>query len=337
MKTTLRVLLLCVASLALASCATRARAPSEKGPLGFDELVSGEKRAGTVSVTWYGVATLLFDDGRTRVLVDGFFSRPDLGEPESFFDVMAEPDLEQIARMIEEAKLDGLAAITPVHSHFDHAMDVGVIARSTGAIVLGSDSTANIARGAGVPEEQIRVVDDRDTFGFGQFEISLIRSRHAPLLEGEIPLPGSIDSPLVPPVGLGEWKEGGSYSIVVEHPSGTALVQGSAGFVEGRLVEVAADLVFLGAGGLDRLGKDYADRYLAETVGATGARCVLPIHWDDFTVPFGTIVYAGAETTPAWLQEYANVEDHPIALATLPFGEPVHDLFGVCDGWMGSP
>ncbi|MYE81558.1 MAG: MBL fold metallo-hydrolase [Gammaproteobacteria bacterium] len=104
-----------------------------------------------MSVTWYGVSTLLFDDGETKVLTDGFFSRP-------FFaglDSIAEPDTAQIARMVETADLHDLAMITAVHSHFDHAMDLGVVALATGAAVFGSESTANVSRGAGVAESKI--------------------------------------------------------------------------------------------------------------------------------------------------------------------------------------
>src|SRR5215204_1438661 len=37
-----------------------------------------EPRDGTVRVTFLGVATLLFDDGETQLMTDGFFSRPSL-------------------------------------------------------------------------------------------------------------------------------------------------------------------------------------------------------------------------------------------------------------------
>ena len=39
-----------------------------------------EAGAEAVTVTWLGVTTLLFDDGDTQVLIDGFFSRPSLAD-----------------------------------------------------------------------------------------------------------------------------------------------------------------------------------------------------------------------------------------------------------------
>ena len=278
-----------------------------------------------VAVTWYGVATLLFDDGETKILIDGFFSRPQYED----LDSLAEPDAAQIERMIASAGMQDLAMITPVHSHFDHAMDLGAVARATGATVIGSESTANIARGAGVDDANIVVVEERHRSEFGQFSVELIRSAHAPLVNGGPPIPGTIDAPLTPPVRIGDWKEGGSFSIVIAHPAGTAVVQGSAGYVENSLAGVAADVVYLGIGGLGSLGKDHAAMYFKEIVGATGAGCVLPIHWDDFTQPFGTIVWRGSIYDVEWLREFAAGEDQAPGLATLPFAQPVN-AFPTC-------
>ena len=280
-----------------------------------------------VSVTWYGVATLLFDDGETQILIDGFFSRPEYED----LDSLAEPDTAQIERMIASAGMQDLAMITPVHSHFDHAMDLGAVAHATGATVIGSESTANIARGAGVDDANIVVVEQRHRSEFGQFSVELIRSAHAPLVNGGPPIPGTIDAPLTPPVRIGDWKEGGSFSIVVTHPAGTAVVQGSAGYVEDSLAGVAADVVYLGIGGLGSLGKDHAAQYFKEIVGATGARCVLPIHWDDFTQPFGTIIWRGSIYDVEWLREFAVAQDQVPGLATLPFAKPVN-AFPTCGG-----
>ena len=292
-------------------------------------LVAPPEGTPAVAVTWYGVSTLLFDDGETKILTDGFFSRPLFESLES----IAEPNMAQIARMVETADLQDLAMITAVHSHFDHAMDVGEVARATGAKVFASESTANVARGAGVDESQIVVVDDRRTERYGEFAVTLIRSAHLPLENGGPPIPGTIDAPLVPPAPIGAWKEGGSYSVVIEHPAGTAVVQGSAGYVEGRLDDVTADVVYLGVGGVGIPGKDHVASYFEEIVKATGAGCARPVHWDDFNRPFGEIAFMGdregAEEGISWVREFAAAGDPPVGLATLPFGQAV-DAFAGC-------
>ena len=50
-----------------------------------------------------------------------------------------------------------VAAVIPLHAHYDHAMDAPEVARRTGALLLGSESSANVARGWGLPERQIQV------------------------------------------------------------------------------------------------------------------------------------------------------------------------------------
>jgi L-ascorbate metabolism protein UlaG (beta-lactamase superfamily) len=235
-----------------------------------------------VSVTFLGVATLLFDDGRSAVLTDGFFTRPGaldvlLGRPVA-------PDAARIDAGLARAGIERLGAVVVVHSHYDHAMDAAEVARRTGALLVGSASTANVGRGAGLAEERIVVLGPRASLYQGAFRISLVPSRHVPLPGGG-GLGGAIEEPLVPPAPVSAWREGGSFSVVLEHPRGTAVVQGSAGFEPGALASVRADAVFLGVGGLARQDAGYVDGYWREVVLATGARRVFPIHWDDFTRP----------------------------------------------------
>src|SRR5699024_6896247 len=65
----------------------------------------------------------------------------------------------------------------------------------------------------------------------------------------------------------------------------TMLVQDSAGFIEGALQGHAAEVAFLGVGAAGKQGDAYLDAYWREMVATTGARRVIPIHWDDFTQP----------------------------------------------------
>lgn len=242
-----------------------------------------------VTVTWLGVTTLLFDDGNTQVLIDGFFSRPSLAD--ILFRVPVESDAAQINRVMDVYGMRRLAAIVPVHSHFDHAMDIGAIANRSNASILGSSTTAMIARGAGVPEDQIIVADDGGTFGFGDFTVTLIESAHAPIgWAGSVPLAGTVDEPLEVPAPVTAWREGRSYTIVIAHPQGTTLVQGSAGYREAQLGEVSADVVMLGTYGLTDMGPVYAGKYWHIFVTGTGAERVFPIHFDDYTKPFGEVV-----------------------------------------------
>ncbi len=177
----------------------------------------------------------------------------------------------------------------PVHSHFDHAMDAPEVARRTGAILLGSPSTANIGRGWGLPEDRICLARPGEPEAFGRFEITLIETRHfefpdPAVREQALGVP-EIEEPLVPPVAAFDYRVGTPYAIHVRHPLGTFLVQGSAGFLEGSLDPYDAEVVFLGIGGLGTQTADYRETYWRETVVVTGARHVIPIHWDSLMGP----------------------------------------------------
>ncbi|MDH5310683.1 MAG: MBL fold metallo-hydrolase, partial [Gammaproteobacteria bacterium] len=205
-----------------------------------------------VTVTWLGISTLLFDDGETQILTDGTITRVPLAGLLTMRPLVS--DIGQINFAMERFGMHRLAAVIPTHSHFDHAMDAGHIANRSAAVVLGSESTANIARGAGVPVDQYQILANGETRHFGEFTITLIEVRHAPIGPGEDGwFSGVISEPLEQPARFFEWKSGAVYSVIVSHPRGTSIVHSSAGFIEGALHEHKADVILLGVGGLSRL------------------------------------------------------------------------------------
>jgi len=281
----------------------------------------------SVTVTWLGVTTLLFDDGETQILIDGFFSRPSLAD--ILLGRPVENDAAGIDHALNEFRVRRLAAIIPLHSHFDHAMDVGAIANRSSASILGSESTAQVARGAGVPEDQITIIAGKQTFQFGNFTVTLLPSIHAPIgWRGSVPLDGKIEDVVLMPQPIDTWREGGSFSVVVAHPQGTILVHGSAGFSDDAFQNVTADVVLLGVARLRSLGKDYAERYWQSLVTATGCRSVYPIHFEDYTQPFGTVILApkivdNFVEIAAWLEEFRDRWDIDTSLYVPRFGEPI--------------
>ena len=286
-----------------------------------------ESDDGALSATWLGVTTVLIDDGDTQILIDGFFSRPSLADG-----LLRRPvvnDAAIINYALHEFDMRRLAAVIPVHSHFDHAMDAGAIAKRTKASVLGSESTANIARGAGVLEDQIVVASTGETYQFGEFKVRLLESRHGPIgWRGSVPLPGTIEEPLAMPAPIQAMRLGAAYTVVVEHPLGTVMVQGSSGFIEGELVGVQADLVLLCSYGLTSLGREYAEKYWQEMVTTTGAKAVIPMHFDDFTRPFGEVVpfprvLDDIETTARWFESFRDTWDTGVKLYKPEFGRAV--------------
>jgi L-ascorbate metabolism protein UlaG (beta-lactamase superfamily) len=295
--------------------------------IGWSTAATKTDRDVAVTATWLGISTILFDDGETQILIDGTMTRV---SPLSIaLSLPLSSDVATINYALTTYRVDRLAAIIPTHSHFDHAMDIGYVANRTTALVLGSDSTANIARGANVPVNQYQTLASGETREFGEFRIRLLASAHAPIGPGDEEwFPGTIDEPLVQPARPSAWKTGVAWSILIEHPRGTSLIQGSGGFVPGALQSEAADVVMLGIGGLSGLGKDYIEELWDETVIAPGAARVIAIHHDDYTAPFGEVrlfprIVDDAVRTAGWIEDYNNLQERVVSLELPPFGQPV--------------
>lgn len=249
-----------------------------------------------LSVTFLGVSTLLVDDGASAILTDGFFSRPGLGR---VLLGKVGPDEARIDACLRRAGVTGLDGVLPVHSHFDHALDSAVVADRTGAVLVGGESTANLGRGHGLPEDRIVVAVPGDPITLGTFTLTLVESHHCPPDR----YPGTITEPVRPPARASAYRCGEAWSILVAHDGGhTALIQGSAGFVEGALAGHSAEVAYLGVGQLGLQSEDYLTTYWTETVRTVGARRAVLTHWDDFfrplpltdgTAPLRALPYAG--------------------------------------------
>jgi L-ascorbate metabolism protein UlaG (beta-lactamase superfamily) len=233
-----------------------------------------------LSITWLGVATLLIDDGTSRVLTDGFFSRPSL--PAVALRKLA-PSTARVDGCLTRAGITELAAVIPVHTHYDHALDTALVAERTGARVIGGESAAFIARGYGLADDRIVVATSGVPMSVGAFDVTLIESHHCPPDR----FPSVITEPVVTPAKLSAYKCGEAWSVLIAHwPTGRRmLVQGSAGYVPGALEGQQAEVSYLGLGQLGLQPRDYLEQYWTETVRAVGATTVIGIHWDDFFRP----------------------------------------------------
>jgi L-ascorbate metabolism protein UlaG (beta-lactamase superfamily) len=237
-----------------------------------------------IRVRFAGVATLLFDDGETAWMTDGFFSRPSLAR--AAFTRIA-PDRAAIEAGLKALNVTRLAAVVPLHSHYDHAMDAPLVAMQTSALLVGSESTLNIGRGLGMPEGRMRRVQPNQRLTLGRWTLTFIASRHVPLPVLPKDQVETIDAPLVPPAHSLRWREGQTWALRIDHPAAPApmLVLGSAGFIPGGLEGHRVGTVFLGVGSAGKQPPEYLGQWWDESVKRVGAKRVIAIHWDDFGEP----------------------------------------------------
>lgn len=252
------------------------RAPSLARWRRFEEPEAGAV-PGRVRVTFLGVSTLLVTDGESSILVDGFFSRPSLVRVRLG---RVKPNLRRIEECLTRFGIASLDAVVVAHSHFDHALDSAVVAQRCGARLLGSASTREIARGNGFPEERFQLLGVNEPLRVGAFELTALPSVHSP---GDL-APGEIDGPFDPHAQATDYLTGDCYTFHLRHSDGNLMVQASANVLPGAVAGYEADVIYLGVGTLGKQPADFRERYWREYVGQVGARRVVPIHWDNFTV-----------------------------------------------------
>ena len=113
-------------------------------------------------LTHLGAAGWEITDGQTTILMDPYLSRL---RYRARFGLMDTPELSGDTRRVfgpdddlvcdtaaVDARITRADFILHSHSHFNHTLDMPHIARKTGATVIGTESTTNLARAGGVPD-----------------------------------------------------------------------------------------------------------------------------------------------------------------------------------------
>ena len=236
---------------------------------------------GTLRAVFAGVSTVALTDGATTLIVDGFFSRPPAAKV--LLGRIA-PDQAAIADGLRRMGVTTAAAVIVTHSHYDHALDAPEVARRTGAALVGSASTLMLGRGAGLQAGQLHQVEPGTAVTYGAFEVRCIATEHSP----KPAWPGPITVPVRPPSRAAAYRMGECFIVHVTHMAADGrrrrlLVQASAGYRVGSLLDHPAEVAFLGIPTLGRQSPEYRAAYWRETVTLPGVRRVLPVHWDDFT------------------------------------------------------
>ena len=241
-------------------------------------ITDTSKQREDVRITWLGTAGIFLTDGKTGILIDPYVSRFPLSR--IVFQLPLHPDHLLIQNWVEKLGRQSIHAVIASHSHFDHAVDAPFFAIEANAPLLGTESTLNIGRGAGMAESRLIKVNPGTAICFGDFHIQFIESAHSLTFLGRVPYPGDITTPIVPPACARAYKLGGVFSLLIRHPAGTILHHGSAGFKPGMYDDIITDVILLGIA-----ARGDTDQYLKNTASKTQAKLVIPVHLDNFFKP----------------------------------------------------
>lgn len=275
------------AALGLALLATPVVARSElPEPNGcpIDRGLVTTAPAGDLRVTFLGVSTLLFDDGESQLLVDGYFTRP--GFKNTVFGRIG-PDGKKLKAQLDAAGVGRLRAVLVAHAHHDHAMDAPMIADlRKKAVIVGGASTVNLGVAARVAKAQLCTTHDRQTLYFGPYEVEVFKSPHGDT--GRLPtwaLTGDTPPTRTLPDRFWRLKDTENFSYRIRHGGREILVHPSANFTPDAYAKVSVQVVFLGVGRLGKLSQEDITTYWRQVGGAVGASTVVPVHWDNFMRP----------------------------------------------------
>lgn len=249
----------------------------EEEPPGFGEL----------RFHFIGTNTMLVSDGRSKLLFDAFFT--DVPKSDLAFGEL-KPDRAMVARYLDSLGIKQiLDAVIPCHAHHDHALDVGEVMKQTTAMLIGNAATLKMAQAYGLPQNRMYEAKVGGMVQLGDFVLRFFDGRHSCV---KLPMgvvkcgDGALEGDFHWPAKIGDFKEGGSWSIYVEHPKGNFLIHGSPNYLPGAFegYPVKPDAVFLATAGLGKQDAEFKETYYRELVGQFNVKKVVAIHWNDFTL-----------------------------------------------------
>jgi L-ascorbate metabolism protein UlaG (beta-lactamase superfamily) len=252
-------------------------------------LVASTAQNEGLKLTYLGTAGWKITDGDFTVLIDPYISRVKLGtgpgiSPEDTRATVARSDYFVSDTLSIDSLITRADFILVHHAHFDHLSDVPYIAKKTGAKVVGTETTCNILRGYGIPDEQLYPVRGGEDYQFEKFSVRVIPSIHSALNDKHYLDSRTYTEVPETPLRVSEFIEGGSLMFLARFSRHSVLTMGSMNFVERELEGLKPDILLAGVN-QSQLGLyNYNERLLRVT---DNPKVIIPTHWDNFRLPYG--------------------------------------------------
>jgi L-ascorbate metabolism protein UlaG (beta-lactamase superfamily) len=292
-----------------------------------------------ITLEWFGCTTFRLKVDGVTIWLDTFLDRV--------------PEAPQVGLTVAEVEEADFIFVS--HCHFDHILGANVVARRTGANVVGSYEAMRLMNGAGVPLAQQWPVSGGETIacspgvsvtvypsvhsclfasadadsgacclgdlGVTQHERRARQERLFAFLHDDSVMPPDLHDYMAHPVGPVSDLDGGQLMYLIATPRGSILWSASSGCWTSILRDLRPDVALLAVAGRPNVNGEPFQGTMAEfivrQVEALGPRKVVFCHHDAFLPPFmnGTDVTATASA----------VHDRtPWAeLVTMTYGDPV--------------
>ncbi|GGT38055.1 hypothetical protein GCM10010254_67610 [Streptomyces chromofuscus] len=273
-----------------------------------------------MSFRWLGTAGRRIDVDDRTVLFDPYLSR----FPTGLFDGAFDPRTPLQSRPeTVDAHIGRPELVLVSHSHWDHLADVPRIARTTGARVVGTETTYHLLVSLGVDAGQISVVKGGEVLDVDGIVVEVVPSLHSRNKKCSYFAPGTLNAPpATVPSTVADLPEGDilAFRVTAGASGPSAFLMGASDFSERAVRDLRPDLAMIAVPS-STATHQYVPRLL-RALGHPGV--VVPVHWDNFEVPLGGApVRDPAMDLDAFLAEVGKAS--PAARVVVPDYRTVYD------------
>lgn len=290
----------------------------------------------TITLDWLGCATYRLTVDGLVVFLDTFMDRP-----------AGAPDVGLTSAGVDRADFALIG-----HSHWDHLLGADVIAKRTGAVVIGSHESARVLRERGVPEAQLWKAQGGERFRLSsEVSVRVYPSLHS-CIWSRAAAPGTVltgdygvtederearltrrrdrraeeASAAADPGGRSD-STGGPLDFLIDTPQGSIFFQDSMGYWTGIYTGIRADVALLAAAGRGNIDGEpiqgSVEQFILRECELLRPKQVILGHHDNFSGTAGAP--ALTDLTPVH-NELARVLPR-VHVTTMPLGGRV-TLFG---------
>lgn len=169
-------------------------------------------------------------------------------------------------------------AVFIAHSHYDHILDLSTSVKNNNAIIYGSESAMKIAKSKNISPHRLKKLSVDKEYSIDKYKVKVLGGKHPSHLLGLTIAEGSVDNPQDIGSAL-SYKMGEVYTFLIE-VSGKRIFIASSGYPVWKTDENKVDIIIQGIA-----NKKHYLELVDKQVKASGAKIVIPIHFDNFFRP----------------------------------------------------
>jgi L-ascorbate metabolism protein UlaG (beta-lactamase superfamily) len=232
-----------------------------------------------VTARWLTVASVLIDDGKTRLLFDPAWTRPGVLHWLGVNQLKSDETL--VKNVLFKNKLTRVDATFVSHSHFDHAIDAPMVSKLAKSIYYADEHNERLALAYKDPAIRMVRVTPYKKIKVGDFVITPLPKEHSQILHLFDFLPGPV--PKDTNLSFWDYCVGDTWFYLIEHPLGNILIdQGAAPFLD-KIPKSVIKVDALIQGVANRKNDEVV---LEGYVKSFRPKIFIPIHFDNFFFEF---------------------------------------------------